>query len=155
MSAPADFPEIEVAAVVIERAGLYLAEYNPGWEVFTLPTARVRRRSGPGGRTPELAAHAALRAAAKALGRPLPPGQFSDPVQMGVPPRVQMRSGRDRQTKRYLYRVFTMRVTDPAPRHAAGWHTVWMKPGDFLTHAPVSLTAVYIVQHLPEDLFVK
>ena len=47
--------------------------------------------------------------------------------------RRALRSGRDRQTKRYTYHVFGRRVTDPAPRHALGWHTLWMRRDDLLT----------------------
>ena len=45
------------------------------------------------------------------------------------------------------------RVADPIPKHALGWHILWMKPDEFRTHAPVSPTATFVVEHLSEDLF--
>jgi hypothetical protein len=152
MSSGADFPLVEVAVVLVERADLFLAEYNPRWEAFTLPMSRLRRRAAAGA---ESAQDAAVRAAAKVLGRPLAPSQFPQPVPLDVPPHTYLRSGRDQQTKRYTYRVFALHVTEVSPRHALGWHTLWMKREAFLTHRPVSPTAEYVMQHVPENLFEK
>src|SRR5215207_5107700 len=111
MSAESDFPLVEVTIVLLERAGLLLAEYNVKWDTFSLPAARLRRQALPGD-AGETAQDGAVRAAAKALGRPLPPTQFPKPVVLDVPPQVYLRSGRDRRTRRYVYRVFSLRVTD-------------------------------------------
>jgi hypothetical protein len=100
---------------------------------------------------PGLADGAAVRAAAKALGRPLLAAHFPQPLALAVPPHIQLRSGRDQQTKRYTYRVFSLRVADPAPRHALGWHTLWLRPDDFLATQPVSPTAVHVIRHLPDE----
>ncbi len=70
-----------------------------------------------------------------------------------MPASVYLFSRRDQRRKRYTYHVFGRRVTEPAPRHALGWHTLWMKPEDFRTHAPVSPTAAFVVEHLSEELF--
>jgi hypothetical protein len=153
MSAASEFPQVEVAVVVLERAGLVLAEFNPKWEMFTLPMARLRRLPGPGEATREAAPEAALRAATKALGRPLHPSAFPKPLALDVPPHVYLSSRRDQRRKRYTYHVFGRRVTDPNPRHALGWLVLWMKPDEFRTHAPVSPTAKFVVEHLSEDLF--
>ena len=48
--------------------------------------------------------------------------------------------------------AFGLRVADPAPRHAVGWHTLWMRREDFLTHRPISPTAVHVMKHLPDGL---
>jgi hypothetical protein len=155
MSSEIEFPVVEVAVVLVERADLFLAEYNPRWEAFTLPMARLRRRQGGAGVTVESALDAAVRAAAKVLGRPLPPSHFPQPVALEVPPHTYLHSGRDQQTKRYTYRIFAMRVSEATPRHALGWHTLWMKRDAFLTHRPVSATAEYVMQHVSDDLFAK
>jgi hypothetical protein len=154
MSAASDFPLVEVAVVLVERAGLLLAEYNPKWDAFGLPAARQRRQTVPG-EAGETSQDAAVRAAAKALGRPLPPSQFPRPVVLDVPPQVYLRSGRDQRTKRYVYRVFHLRVADVTPRHATGWHTLWLKPDDFLTHRPVTATARHVLEHLADVSFWK
>lgn len=153
MSAASEFPRVEVAVVVLERAGMVLAEFNPKWETFTLPMARLRPRPGPGEAIRETPAEAALRAATKALGRPLSPGAFPEPLALDVLPHVYLSSRRDQRRKRYTYHVFGMRVTDPSPRHALGWHVLWMKEEALRTHQPVSPTAKFVVEHLSEDLF--
>jgi hypothetical protein len=62
-----------------------------------------------------------------------------------------LRSGRDQQTKRYTYHVFGLHADNLAPRHALGRPTLWMRREDFLTHRPVSPTAVRVMQHLAGD----
>lgn len=153
MSAASEFPQVEVAVVVLERAGMLLAEFNPKWEMFTLPMARLRRRPSVGEAHREAPAEAALRAAAKALGRPLPPQSFPKPLALDVPPHLYLHSRRDQHRKRYTYYVFGRRVVDPAPRHAIGWHVLWLKPDEFRTYVPVSPTAKFVIEHLSEDLF--
>ena len=152
MSASSDFPSVEVSVVLLERAGMLLAEFNPRWEMFTLPMSRLRRRLAPGTPVREAPLDAAVRAAAKALGHPLAPGQTPQPVALDLAVQALLRSGRDQQTKRYVYHVFGLRVGDAAPRHALGWHTLWMKQDAFLTHRPVSPTAVHVLRHLANDL---
>jgi hypothetical protein len=151
MAAGDEFPQVEVSVVLLERAGLFLVEFNPKWARFTLPMARLRGRALPGGCVREKPVEAAVRAASLALGRPLPVASFPRPVTLDVPPQTLQRSLRDQQTKRYLYRVFALRVTDPTPQHALGWHTLWMRPADLLTHHPVSPTAAHVVRNLPDD----
>lgn len=153
MSAASEFPQVEVSVVVLERAGMILAEFNPKWEMFTLPMARLRRRLGPGEAIRETPAEAALRAATKALGRPLPTEVFPKALVLDVPPHLYLHSRRDQHRKRYTYHVLGRRVIDPAPRHALGWHVLWMKPDEFRTHAPVSPTATFVVEHLSDELF--
>lgn len=153
MSAAQEFPQVEVSVVVLERAGMILAEFNPKWEVFTLPMARLRRRPGVGEEHREAPSEAALRAATKALGRPLPAQTFPQPLALDVPPHLYLHSRRDQHRKRYTYYVFGRRVVDPNPRHAIGWHVVWLKPDEFRTCAPVSPTAAFVLTHLSEDLF--
>ncbi len=153
MSAELDFPQVEVSVVVLERGGLLLAEFNPNWKTFTLPMARLRRLHQVGGPSHESPMDAAVRAAATALGRPLPPAQYPQPLTVALPPHYQL-SGREQwKTKRYTYRPFARRVTDSEPRHALGWHTLWLKRGDFLTHQPISPSAMFVIEHLPEHLF--
>jgi hypothetical protein len=153
MSAASDFPQVEVSVVVLERAGLILAEFNPKWEMFTLPMARLRRRPGPGDALRETPSDAALRAATKALGRPLPPQAFPKPLSLDVPSHLYLHSRRDQNRKRYTYHVFGRRVVDPSPRHAIGWHVLWLKPEEFRSYEPVSPTAKFVVEHLSEELF--
>ena len=153
MSAASEFPQVEVAVVVLERAGMILAEFNPKWEMFTLPMARLRRRPGVGEEHREAPGEAALRAATKALGRPLPPSAFPKPLALDVPPHLYLHSRRDQHRKRYTYYVFGRRVGDPTPRHAIGWHLLWLKPDEFRTYVPVSPTAKFVIEHLSEDLF--
>jgi hypothetical protein len=152
MSASSDFPSVEVSVVLLEREGMILAEFNPKWEMFTLPTARLRRRLAPGTPVREAPLDAAVRAAAKALGRPLGVRQLPQPVALDVPAQALLRSGRDQQTKRYVYHVFGQRVAYTAPRHALGWHTLWMRREDFFTHRPISPTAVHVMKHLPDGV---
>jgi hypothetical protein len=151
MSTESPFPQVEVAIVVIERAGLFLVEYNPNWHSFTLPATRLRRRPAGVVITPEPPLDAAARAAAQALGRPLPPNGLPQPVSLDVLPLLHTRSGRDSNTKRYVYHVFKLRTAEPSPRHALGWLTLWMKRADLLTHRPVSPTAVFVCEHLDEN----
>lgn len=153
MSAASEFPQVEVSVVVLERAGMVLAEFNPKWEMFTLPMARLRRRPGAEEAQRETPSEAALRAATKALGRPLPAEAFPKPLALDVQPHLYLSSRRDQRRKRYTYYVFGRRVIDPAPKHAIGWHVVWLKPEEFRTCAPVSPTAKFVVEHLSEDLF--
>jgi len=141
-----------VSVVLLERVEMFLAEFNPKWEMFTLPMSRLRRRLAPGTPVREAPLDAAVRAAAKALGRPLGPGQMPQPVALDVSAQALLRSGRDQQTKRYVYHVFGLRIADAAPRHAVGWHTLWMRREDFLTHRPISPTAVHVMKHLPDGL---
>ncbi|SRR6266536_552890 len=148
MSASSDFPSIDVSVVLLEWAGMVLAEFNPRWEMFTLPMSRLRRRLAPGTPVRETPLDATVRAAAKALGRPLGPGQTPQAVVLDVSAQTLLRSGRDQQTKRYTYHVFGLHVADTAPRHALGWHTLWMRREDFLTHRPISPTAVHVMKHL-------
>jgi 8-oxo-dGTP pyrophosphatase MutT (NUDIX family) len=136
---------------VVVRAHLYLAEYNLHWKTFTLPMTRLKRRTTPGTSPRESPEEAALRAAAEAVGRPLPPHGLPRRVELDLPPHHLTRSGRDDQTKHYTYHVFTLRVTDPTLQHALGRHTIWLKRDDFLTHQPVSPSAVFIWQRLGED----
>ncbi len=151
MTPTSPFPQVEVAVVVVARAHLYLAEYNPHWKTFTLPMTRLRRRTIPGMSPRESPEEAALRAAAESVGRPLPPNGLPRRVELDLPPHQINRSGRDDQTKRYTYHVFSLPVSDPTLRHALGRHTVWLKRDDFLTHHPVSLSAVFIWERLGED----
>jgi hypothetical protein len=153
MSAASEFPQVEVSVVVLERAGMLLAEFNPRWEMFSLPMARLRRRLGLGEASREAPAEAALRAAAKALGRPLPALAFPQPLALDVPPHLYLHSRRDQRRKRYTYYVFGRRVADPAPKHALGWHILWLKPEELRSCEPVSPTAKFVVEHLSEDLF--
>jgi hypothetical protein len=137
MSAASEFPRVEVAVVVLERAGMVLAEFNPKWEMFTLPMARLRRRPGLGEASHETPAEAALHAAAKALGRPLSALAFPQPLALDVPPHLYLHSRRDQRRKLYTYYVFGRRVADPAPKHAPGWHVLWLKPEEFRTCEPM------------------
>jgi hypothetical protein len=89
MSVAPEFPQVEAAVVVLERAGMILAEFNPKGEMFTLPMARLRRRPGLGEASREAAAEAALRAATKSLGRPLPAQAFPQPLALDVPPHLR------------------------------------------------------------------
>ena len=148
MSNSSDFPCVEVSIVLLERDGMILAEYNPKWETFSLPMSRLRRRLAPGTPVRETPLEAAIRAASKALGRPLAADRLPQAVDLDVPAQVLLRSGSDQQTKRYTYHVFALRVSLLAPRHAHGRHTLWMRREDFLTHRPVSATAVHLMRHL-------
>src|SRR4051812_40752913 len=73
MSVVPIFPLVEVAVVLTERGGLSLAEFTPRGQAFPLPMSRLRRRLAPGTAVREAPLDAAVRAAATALGRPLPP----------------------------------------------------------------------------------
>jgi hypothetical protein len=151
MSAESEFPQVEVSVAVLEREGLVLAEFSPNWKMFTLPMARPRRRPAVGGPIREEPLEAAVRAAAIALGRPLAPTSFPQPLPVVLPPHYQL-SGRTQRTNRYTYHPFAGRVTDAPYPHALGWHTLWMKRRDFLTDRPVSPSAAFVIQHLREDL---
>src|SRR5688572_19902230 len=127
-----DFPQIETSVVLIERAGKILAEYNPKWQSFSLPVSKLRRRLGCGEPTRETPLDAAIRAAARAMGRPLSPSRLPEPVPLDGAEAAYLRSGRDQQTKRYTYHLFTLHAPDAPLRHALGWHTLWMRYEDFL-----------------------
>jgi hypothetical protein len=150
-----DFPQLEAAVVLIERAGKILAEYNPKWQCFSLPVSRLRRRLGAGEPTRETPLDAAVRTAAQALGRPLSADCFPEPVSLDGAETAYLRSNRDQQTKRYTYHLYALHSPDGPLRHALARHTIWMRPEDFLTHHPVSPTAVHIIRHLPAELFVN
>ena len=154
MSNAGEFPVIQVAVTIVERAGFYLVEYNPKWESFSLPMSRQRRHLTSGVAVTETPETAAVRAAAKVLGRPLSAAQFPRLVPLRSP-YTRLRSGRDAKTKDYRYSVFAMRVSDPAIRHSLGWHTLWMRPADLATHVPVSESVTRLLPHLPEDLFAE
>ena len=154
MTDAGQFPVIQVAVTIVERAGFYLVEYNPKWESFSLPMARQRRHLVTGVAVTETAEMAAVRAAAKALGRPLSAAQFPHRVHL-LSPYARLRSGRDGKTKDYRYGVFAMRVSDPVVSHSLGWHTLWMRPADLATPVPVSETVTLLLKHLPEDLFAE
>src|SRR5690348_5975794 len=113
MPAASEFHQVEVAVVVLVRAVLILAEFNPKWEMFTFPMARLPRRPGVGEEHREGPSEAALRAAATVLGRPLPPQAFPKPLALDVPPHLYLHSRRDQHRKRYTYYVFGRRVVDP------------------------------------------
>ena len=152
MSDAGTFPVIQVAVTIVQRADFYLVEYNPKWESFSLPMSRQRRVMTAGVAVTETPETAAVRAAAKVLGRPLNAAQFPRLVPLRSP-YARLRSGRDGKTKDYRYSVFAMRVSDPVVRHSLGWHTLWMRPEDLATHIPVSESVKLLLKHLPEDLF--
>src|SRR5438045_2060816 len=95
MSTESMFPAVEVAVVLLERAGMFLAEFNPKWDTFTLPMARLRRRPGGGQAAWETPLEAAVRASTKTLGRPLPPSLHPAPIALDVPAHVYLHSRRD------------------------------------------------------------
>ena len=152
MSDSSQFPIVPVAVLIVERAGLYLVEYDPRWQASSLPMSRQHRLVKGGVATTETARDTAVRAAAKAIGRPLSPAHLPRPIRLRSP-YTRIRSGRTSETKDYRYSVFAMRVSDPAVRHALGWHKIWMRPEDLGTHVPVSESVTRLLPHLPEDLY--
>src|SRR5262250_2384570 len=96
-----EYSQVDVSVVLIERSGLLLAEANQKWGSFSLPQARLRRRPGPGVGERKAPLDAAVRAAARALGRPLPSTGLPQPVPLDEASATWIRSGRDHRVKRY------------------------------------------------------
>jgi hypothetical protein len=149
------FPVVEVVAVVITRSGQLLTLFNKRWGAFTLPLTK-RRTWTEQPRTDQLTGEtwqeAATRAAAEALGQPLPrshlPRELPD---VSVQP--FQHSGRERRWKYYSFRVFSLplgadeladRLTVAQP--VDGAPVAWLTASQVLSFHPISPTAIRVVE---------
>jgi hypothetical protein len=148
------FPLVEVVAVVITRNGQVLTLFHKRWGAFTLPLTK-RRTWTDQARADQLAGEtwveAATRAAAEALGVPLPHSHLPRPLEVDVQP--FQHSGRDRRWKHYTFRVFSLplggdELTDrlTVPRPVDGAAVAWLTAAQVLSFHPISPTATRVVE---------
>ena len=140
---------VEVVAVLLTRNGHVLTVFNPRWGAFTMPMTKRRTWNDPaaGGRRDEAPQQAAVRAAAEALGKPLPPGQWPQRLEVDVEPYQQ--SDRDGLWKRYTFHVFWLPLDGPlADAQPRPWDNaafVWVSAEEIQSWEPVSLTARHVL----------